>query len=277
MIRRPPRSTLFPYTTLFRSSGWDLLPEEANSNKRPNRLDWSFTWEKHGFRAKDAPYRVQVPLPGDEVGGSEEFLHVPEAWERSYAHLRAGNEFLAIVTFVHYVLLLGAALWMGITLTRQGQATWGTAIKLGLVVAAVVTMMQLNEWPINRAEYNTNSSYGNFVFQQIATAVLFGLASALTVSLVYPAGESIYRAAQPGRLQLGKGLTLRGLRSQGFFSAAIDGFSPTGWSLGFVVAFYMIGSWYGVWAPQELNYTKSVSTGFPRIAGEARRLLAPTN
>src|SRR3712207_8496762 len=23
MIRRPPRSTLFPYTTLFRSKGWD--------------------------------------------------------------------------------------------------------------------------------------------------------------------------------------------------------------------------------------------------------------
>ena len=30
---------------------WDFLPEEVNSNKRPNRLDWSFTWEKHGFRA----------------------------------------------------------------------------------------------------------------------------------------------------------------------------------------------------------------------------------
>src|SRR2546427_6041438 len=26
MIRRPPRSTLFPYTTLFRSSGLALLP-----------------------------------------------------------------------------------------------------------------------------------------------------------------------------------------------------------------------------------------------------------
>src|SRR3712207_8384722 len=25
MIRRPPRSTLFPYTTLFRSNGWQLL------------------------------------------------------------------------------------------------------------------------------------------------------------------------------------------------------------------------------------------------------------
>src|SRR2546430_12604166 len=31
MIRRPPRSTLFPYTTLFRSNsgpGWEGLPEE---------------------------------------------------------------------------------------------------------------------------------------------------------------------------------------------------------------------------------------------------------
>src|SRR5256885_12091698 len=26
MIRRPPRSTLFPYTTLFRSPGADLVP-----------------------------------------------------------------------------------------------------------------------------------------------------------------------------------------------------------------------------------------------------------
>src|SRR2546428_6410509 len=27
MIRRPPRSTLFPYTTLFRSISWESLPE----------------------------------------------------------------------------------------------------------------------------------------------------------------------------------------------------------------------------------------------------------
>src|SRR3712207_9014332 len=29
MIRRPPRSTLFPYTTLFRSAGPGRLPESA--------------------------------------------------------------------------------------------------------------------------------------------------------------------------------------------------------------------------------------------------------
>src|SRR2546426_6077837 len=30
MIRRPPRSTLFPYTTLFRSVGQEELPGKAN-------------------------------------------------------------------------------------------------------------------------------------------------------------------------------------------------------------------------------------------------------
>src|SRR2546430_7374777 len=29
MIRRPPRSTLFPYTTLFRSAGTDARPRSA--------------------------------------------------------------------------------------------------------------------------------------------------------------------------------------------------------------------------------------------------------
>src|SRR2546422_8396245 len=33
MIRRPPRSTLFPYTTLFRSQGADLRAEEAKLEK----------------------------------------------------------------------------------------------------------------------------------------------------------------------------------------------------------------------------------------------------
>src|SRR5687767_15641334 len=32
MIRRPPRSTLFPYTTLFRSSGW------SHAGASPRRL-----------------------------------------------------------------------------------------------------------------------------------------------------------------------------------------------------------------------------------------------
>src|SRR5689334_24101860 len=34
MIRRPPRSTLFPYTTLFRSCGADRIKSLSNSSRR---------------------------------------------------------------------------------------------------------------------------------------------------------------------------------------------------------------------------------------------------
>src|SRR5260370_17891660 len=38
MIRRPPRSTLFPYTTLFRSRGWPPPPWAATAaGCRPRR------------------------------------------------------------------------------------------------------------------------------------------------------------------------------------------------------------------------------------------------
>src|SRR2546423_10433642 len=40
MIRRPPRSTLFPYTTLFRSEGWTALGRKR-WNASPARDDVS--------------------------------------------------------------------------------------------------------------------------------------------------------------------------------------------------------------------------------------------
>src|SRR2546423_11093134 len=38
MIRRPPRSTLFPYTTLFRSQGLDLVLAERVGRERARRV-----------------------------------------------------------------------------------------------------------------------------------------------------------------------------------------------------------------------------------------------
>src|SRR6476661_4578629 len=43
MIRRPPRSTLFPYTTLFRSPS----PTSHRGCTRPNRTRWRRRSEEH--------------------------------------------------------------------------------------------------------------------------------------------------------------------------------------------------------------------------------------
>src|SRR5690348_17566536 len=42
MIRPPPRSTLFPYTTLFRSPNTRPRHHVRGGDDRPKRIDWVF-------------------------------------------------------------------------------------------------------------------------------------------------------------------------------------------------------------------------------------------
>lgn len=258
-------------------NNWTFLPEEVNSITRPNRLDWSFTWERKGFKAKDAPYRLEVGLQGDRIGGAQEYLQVPEAWTRDYQHLRSTNIFYNQIALIPYGFLLGGALWLGISLSRQGKSSWGPALIIGAVVAALYLLMQLNDWDTLRASYDTHYSYSSFVVRVLLSMLVGAVGTALTVSLVLPGGEPLYREAQPQRVRLNGAFTLRGIRSKEFFCAAVVGLAMAAAHLGFIVAFYMIGSRFGVWAPQDLNYSDVVNTRFPWIAGVAIGVLAATS
>src|SRR2546422_1678812 len=55
MIRRPPRSTLFPYTTLFRSTVVTPTPGARICASRPRRLAPRTTWVALTPRAKSTP------------------------------------------------------------------------------------------------------------------------------------------------------------------------------------------------------------------------------
>src|SRR5438094_6847132 len=56
MIRRPPRSTLFPYTTLFRSST-PRCPKERVGTRAEGRL----LYRQPGFRSEEHTSELQSP------------------------------------------------------------------------------------------------------------------------------------------------------------------------------------------------------------------------
>lgn len=259
-------------------AAWDFLAEETTSKKLPNRMHWEFTWEKHGFRAKDAPYRLRVAVDGDDVNGTREFLKVPQEWERGFGRLRSSNDSLTTVFIVPYLLLLGAAVTLGIILWRKSQAGWGLAIKVGGVVLVLMLFQGLNDWPLWGESYVTTDSYGSFLAQKIALALLLAVVTAvITVAAIIPAGEALYRVAQPGKLRLAAAFTLRGMRTKEFFSSAVVGLSMAAVHIGYLTAFYIIARHLGAWAPQDLNYENSVSTAFPWIAGLAIGVTAATS
>src|SRR3712207_7258579 len=78
MIRRPPRSTLFPYTTLFRSLG--VEPELDSLDEVESRGAGRST----SFRGRVTGIRVELPLPGllPVIVRSEE--HTSELQSRQY-------------------------------------------------------------------------------------------------------------------------------------------------------------------------------------------------
>src|SRR5258707_3109301 len=79
MIRRPPRSTLFPYTTLFRSitaviSGW--------STSTSTRTGWSAAW---AFIGRPRAEALAQPLPqAFQVHQERSEEHTSELQSRQY-------------------------------------------------------------------------------------------------------------------------------------------------------------------------------------------------
>src|SRR3712207_8303002 len=65
MIRRPPRSTLFPYTTLFRSPAPGEVVDDKAAHQRPNQRG-------------DAPDRACVALDARSLGQRVELANQRE-------------------------------------------------------------------------------------------------------------------------------------------------------------------------------------------------------
>ena len=248
-------------------ANYDYLPAEANSSDRPNRRDWSFTWEKRGFKAPQrdngAPYRLRVSVLGDQPGGAEEFLKVPEDWERSYQKLRSSNMFYGSLALIPYMFLNGAMLWVLFDLGRRGIIRWRGALQLGMVLAVLFFAMTANNWPLTRAGYDTNASYSSFLLQHLVQAAAGSLLLGLMVALTVAAAEPLYRVSQPDQLRLNAAWTLPGIRTKEFFRSCVVGLGMAAGHIGFVVLFYLLGSRVGVWAPQDIPYTDVLSTHFP--------------
>src|SRR3712207_8058608 len=83
MIRRPPRSTLFPYTTLFRSGG---RPRLRRADLRLQHRQWRVGRAAHAehrrARAQGAPRARRGAPDADAARRSEE--HTSELQSRQY-------------------------------------------------------------------------------------------------------------------------------------------------------------------------------------------------
>ncbi|HSB15767.1 MAG TPA: type II CAAX endopeptidase family protein, partial [Bryobacteraceae bacterium] len=252
-----------------------LIEEELR--ERPNRYDYVFTWEEEGFRAKDATLRRTVELHGDRVGRYSEYLYVPEQWKRDFAALRSKNELYAQIAQAFYLPLVLGAIVILIRAFRRGLIRWRPLLLISLTVAGLMIINQWNSLPFFLDGAPTSVPYSQSVLYGLLVALGAGVGVFFYVILAAAAGEPLYRESQLGHLSLLAVPGRRAIRTREFFVATVVGYGFAAAHIAFVVAFYLIGRRFGVWSPQDINYSDFLSTKLPWIYPLTISLLASTS
>ena len=239
---------------------------EGTTEKRPARLDRTFTWESTTLRHGDGALRWTVEVQGDRVGRAKSFYKVPEKWTEEYGILRGKNIAANGVATVGLLVTLLAMMATFVARVRRGDVKWKWAIAFGGVGAVLQLASSLNELPVTLFSYDTADAWGSVV----AKAVLGGFGGAVLLGMVLvlmvAGGEPLYREAYPGKPALGRIFSRRGMGSRPFFRGLLLGYALTGFFFAYQVIFYVAAEKAGAWAPADVPYSNLLGTSFPWLA-----------
>jgi membrane protease YdiL (CAAX protease family) len=250
---------------------------EDRLEQKPNRNDYLFTWEQDGFRAKDATYRRTVLVQGGAIGHYLEFLYVPESWRREFAGMRSRNELYASIAEACWLPLILAALFLLIRGLRRRTIPWRPLVMISGVVGALMILSQLDGIPLLADRFPTSSPYLQTLLLIVLEALGAGVGVFFYVIVAAAAGEPVYRQSTQDPLSLQTAFTPRGLASRRFYRSVIVGYAFAAVHIAFLVAFYIIGRRFGVWSPQDVQYSDLLSTALPWIYPVAIASMAATS
>jgi len=243
-----------------------LVPVESRREERPARRDWTFTFERQGWKAAEATYRMEVEVHGDEVAGYREFLKVPDAWQHAYRRLRSGNETAAMAAVFGIVATLFAAVAVLLRAARRGDVRWRLAFGMTAVSFALFVALALNDLPTATYGFETTKSWGGFLLAQLLQAVGTAGVQSLLIFVVVAAGEPLYRARFPERLRIAAVFHPAGWRSKQVAMGLILGYCLAALFIAYQVAFYLVGRRFGAWNPADVPFDNLLNTSFPWLA-----------
>ncbi|MEO8430551.1 MAG: lysostaphin resistance A-like protein [Acidobacteriota bacterium] len=240
-----------------------LREVEAVPVARPKRGDWTFVDEVEGLRMAGATRRYRTQISGDEVTGFEEFVHVPEAWQRDYRTLRSKNE--AAGQAATFALILTFLAMLGVLITRisRRDVRWGLVGAFGIVGFLLALLNTLNNIPMSIYEYETSSPLSSHLTKEIVLGVFGAIAIGALIACIVAAAEPLYRERFPRQLSFSAIFSGRALISKSFFRSVLLGYALVAFFTGYQAVFYVVAERFGAWSPAEVPYSDMLSTAFP--------------
>ena len=240
---------------------------DAGSEQKPNRTDYTFTWELDSLRMGDASYRLIVKVQGNEVGSYQEYLKVPEWWTVQFERERALNDLcyrVAVFGTFAVSIGLGIVFLLGISSHQvrwRDAVPWGWPVLFGIVAAA----SQFNNIPEIVFGYSTTEQWQPFVAGAIFTGVQSVLLQLVLFWLLILVGDCIYRELLRGKSSFRRALGPLALRDGQTVRAIGVGIAFAMFSMAYVCVFYAAGQRLGVWCPVDVNLSGGMSGPMPWV------------
>ena len=239
---------------------------EAVTTKRPARTDHDFTWKQKSVELGDGSYRVEVGVSGDRVSAYQEYVKVPEQWQRDYERLRSKNDAAQSVDQVFWFLLSVAMLVWLILRLRDRDVPLRLAGVAGGTAALLFLLEQLNEFSLSKFSYPTTDPYASFVSRSIVGDIFLSVGVGVAIFLLVASAEPMYREGFPAKLSLSRAITWKGVRSKPFFIANVVGLGLTFFFFAYQAVFYVVANRLGAWAPSDVPFTDDLNTAIPWAA-----------
>lgn len=245
-------------------SGLEFL--DTQSEKRPARMDYSFTWKEKGVNLGEGSYRIEVDVDGDKVAGYSEYVKIPDQYLRDYQSLRSRNTSAQVVDEVLWILLSLAMLVIMVNRLRDRDVPLRMAAGFGLVGAVLYFLEQLNSFSLSQFGYSTTDSYSSFMAGYFRDAILIALVVGALIFLLVASAEPVYRESLGGLASIRRTLSWRGLRSRSFLIANVVGIAMTFFFFAYQTVFYLAADKLGAWAPADIPFSNLLNTRMPWAA-----------
>lgn len=244
-----------------------LIFLSSSSIKQEHRTDYTFVWKRPAYCVKDGVYKIDVTIYGNAVGRYNEYLDVPESWTREFDKKRESNRICQ--TIAEYAQLpLGIFLGiLSIINIRKRRMRWLDSMPWGMVgiLGLVAIANQINGIPGIFEGYSTTDRWSSYLAEQISSGMREVIWAVVGFWLLALVAEPIYRSFRPEAVPLGVAWSRKSLRDPRIRNALWIGVALAFLSMGYVCAFYVVGSHCKIWSPVEIDYSKALSGLLPWV------------
>ena len=175
---------------------------EARSQKRENRMDHSFVWERTDIKVEEGEFRITASVQGDQIGQTNAYYKAPEEFLRKLRERTAKSTIVSTVSTIAVIATAVLAIIYFLRAYRNGHVNWQLPIRVGILAGACFVLATLNNIPAFYAGYNTSEAMSTFLGAKLIGFVIGLVIAAIMVFLLSAFGDTMYRRERPHEMQI---------------------------------------------------------------------------